>query len=78
MRGTVIAWVTDALQAGQGPGVIDRDLPIDLPTTWMIASLPVIDQWALTTTSVDTPHAVAESALRNLWQLLSGKRQPRK
>lgn len=78
VRRTMIAWVADALRTGQSLGVIRRDLPLDLLTAWTIASLTVIDQWALTTTApITARRAAAEMALRDLWQLLTGEEQPR-
>jgi AcrR family transcriptional regulator len=78
VRSTVIAWVTDSLRTGQSLGVIRRNLPIDLLTAWTIASLTVIDQWVLTTTTpITARRAASDTALENLWQLLTGEAQPR-
>ena len=76
VRGAVLAWVTDALHAGQALDVIRQDLPLDLLTAWTTASLIAIDQWMLSTTTPTAPRRVAaETALESLWQLLTGEAQ---
>jgi AcrR family transcriptional regulator len=78
VRSTVIAWVTDSLRTGQSLGVIRQNMPIELLTAWTIASLTVIDLWVLsTTTPITARRAVSDTALANLWQLLTGEERPR-
>lgn len=72
VRVTVIAWIAKALQTGRTRGVVRQDLPIELLTTWVIASLTAIDQWMLTTTTpVTLRWTAAETAIGALWQLLA-------
>lgn len=72
VRHNVIAWITDALHTGRTLAVVRQDLPIDLLTTWVIASLTAIDQWTLSTSSSAAVRRTAgETAIAALWQLLA-------
>lgn len=72
VRRDVIAWITDALHTGRTLDLVRQDLPIDLLTTWVIASLTAIDQWTLSTSSSVTVRRTAgETAIAALWQLLA-------
>jgi AcrR family transcriptional regulator len=72
VRRSVIAWLTTALRAGQELAVIREDLPLDLLTTWTIASLTAIDQWTLSaTTPIVDRQRVAQAAIAELWRVLA-------
>ncbi|MHA7987498.1 TetR/AcrR family transcriptional regulator [Rathayibacter sp. CAU 1779] len=72
VRAAVLGWIEAALLKGRELGVIRTDLPADLLSTWVIASLTVIDGWVLAEPIERAERAAtASAALDAIWLLLA-------